>query len=140
MSRPRCVFDTNVLISALLSPSGLPLRLLRHVLEEADLLMSAAALDELASRLQRPKFDAYVAAEDRDAFVRTLRRRAERVVVGTVVTACSDPDDNHILALAVDDRADVLVTGDRKHLLPLHPFRGIQILAPRELADRIGIL
>src|SRR3989337_81451 len=49
-----------------------------------------------------------------------------------------DPDDSKVLACAVAGKADVIVTGDRKHLLPLNNFRGIPILSPADFLDRIG--
>lgn len=49
-----------------------------------------------------------------------------------------DPDDAKVLACAVAGKADVIVTGDRKHLLPLGNFRGIPILSPADFLDRIS--
>jgi predicted nucleic acid-binding protein len=54
--------------------------------------------------------------------------RPERVDAVT-----GDPDDDVILAHAVESGADVLVTGDRKHLLPLDEHRGVRLLAPQAL-------
>lgn len=42
-----------------------------------------------------------------------------------------DPADDEILACAVGIGADVLATGDRQHLLPLGPHRGVRILTPQ---------
>jgi predicted nucleic acid-binding protein len=50
--------------------------------------------------------------------------------VTTIVTACRDPDDDKILALAVSGQADIIITGDAD-LLVLDPFQGVRILAPR---------
>jgi len=47
-----------------------------------------------------------------------------------------DPDDEEILACAVDGRADLIVSGDR-HLLALGAFRGIPILSPRDFLARL---
>jgi hypothetical protein len=44
-----------------------------------------------------------------------------------------DPDDDLILACAIDARVDVLVSGDRKHLLPIGTHQGIRIIAPQAL-------
>lgn len=44
-----------------------------------------------------------------------------------------DPDDDLILACAVEARADVLVSGDRRHLLPLGVHRGVRIVTPQTL-------
>lgn len=47
------------------------------------------------------------------------------------IEECRDPKDNKILEVAVEGKADVIVTGD-KDLLVLHPFRGIPIIGPAE--------
>ncbi len=44
-----------------------------------------------------------------------------------------DPADDAILACAVAEGADVLVTGDRRHLLPLGEHHGVRIITPQAL-------
>jgi len=44
-----------------------------------------------------------------------------------------DPDDDLILACAVAARVEVLVSGDRRHLLPLGEHRGVRIITPQAL-------
>jgi len=53
------------------------------------------------------------------------------------ITGSSDQDDNMILELAVASQASCIITGDKKHLLTLHPFRGIPVLSA---ASIIGLL
>lgn len=50
-----------------------------------------------------------------------------------VEPASGDPDDDVILACAVAAGVRVLVSGDRKHLLPLAEHRGVRILTPQAL-------
>ncbi|MCA1681127.1 MAG: PIN family protein, partial [Actinobacteria bacterium] len=50
---------------------------------------------------------------------------------GPAVTG--EPADDAILACAVAEGADVLVTGDRRHLLPLSSHGGLRIVAPQAL-------
>ena len=139
MPDARCVLDTNVVISAVLNPAGLPNRLVAHVFEHGTVLVSEALLDELRSRIMRPKFDPYVSVPDRERIVALFARRGERIAVTSIATESIDPDDNAVLALALDGKADVIVSGDRKHVLPLHPYRGIAVLTPRDAATRFGI-
>lgn len=136
---PRAVIDTNVLISAALNAGGLPMRVVSHVVGSGALLVSDATLQELTSRLARPKFDRYLTADERSRFVEFARARAERVRVTASVSDSDDPDNNALLALALDGRADAFVTGDKRHLLPLHPWRGIPVVTPREFAERTGL-
>lgn len=49
-----------------------------------------------------------------------------------------DPADDAILASAVEAAADVLVTGDRKHLLPLGEHGGVRIMTPQALLSELG--
>jgi predicted nucleic acid-binding protein len=50
-----------------------------------------------------------------------------------VAAVTGDPDDDEILAAAIEADADVLVTGDRTHLLPLGEHKGVRIVAPQAL-------
>ncbi|HEY6058642.1 MAG TPA: putative toxin-antitoxin system toxin component, PIN family [Candidatus Limnocylindrales bacterium] len=116
----RAVLDVNVLISALLSPTGTPARLLlAWQAGEFELVVSRALLAELARALAYPKLRRLVPAADADAFVAWLERSASLAPDPDRPPALSsvDPGDDYLLALAADQRA-VLVTGDR-HLLAL---------------------
>lgn len=62
---------------------------------------------------------------------------AERIELTAHVAACRDPQDDHVLALVVSGRADLIVTGDAD-LLVLDPFRGIPILTPKAFLDGAG--
>ena len=49
-----------------------------------------------------------------------------------------DPKDNPIVSTAVAARADYLVTGDRRHLLPLCSYEGVQIVSVRAFLELLG--
>ena len=49
----------------------------------------------------------------------------------------NDADDDHVIAAAVTARAEFIVTGDRRHLLPIGTHHGIAIVTAREVVDRI---
>jgi putative PIN family toxin of toxin-antitoxin system len=129
--RPRVVVDNNALVSRLLIPESVPGRAVRKAVDEAQLLVSEATLEELADVLARPKFDPYVSIADRQEFLRLLGRVVELVPITFTVRACRDPKDDKFLDLAINGRADLIVTGD-KDLLELNPFRGIPIVTPAE--------
>ena len=131
----RIVADTNLLISRLLVPQSVPARAVRKAVDEGQLLVSDATLEELAGVLSRAKFDPYVSLEDRQAFIRVLNRIAERVIVTAPIQACRDPKDDKFLEVALHGQVKVILTGDRD-LLALHPFRGIDILSPRGYLER----
>jgi predicted nucleic acid-binding protein len=56
-------------------------------------------------------------------------RQSEIIEIRSSITACRDPDDNMFLNLAIDGKADVILTRD-PDLLILHPFNNIPILYP----------
>jgi putative PIN family toxin of toxin-antitoxin system len=60
------------------------------------------------------------------------------VEVSSNIKAISYPDeDNRILECAVDGKADFIVTGDTKHILPLKEYSGIKILSPSEFLKHL---
>ena len=125
----RVVFDTNVVISAMLLPLSIPRRALDRAMREGRPLLSAATTTELNEVIHLPKFDKYLSEEERIEFLTTLVHEAELVNVVETVTDCRDPRDNKFLELAVSGRATHIVTGD-SDLLVLHPFRGIIVVSP----------
>lgn len=54
---------------------------------------------------------------------------AELVHIAERIAVCRDPKDDKFLELAVNGKADVIVSGDAD-LLVLNPFRGITIVPP----------
>jgi len=133
--RARVVVDNNALVSRLLIPDLVPGRAVRKAADEAQLLVSEATLEELADVLARPKFDPYVSIAERQEFIRLLGRIAELVPITFTVRACRDPKDDRFLELAINGRADLIVTGDRD-LLELNPFQDIPIITPAEYLER----
>jgi putative PIN family toxin of toxin-antitoxin system len=55
----------------------------------------------------------------------------QQVFVTTKVSVCRDPKDGKLLELAIDGRADLIITGD-KDLLVLNPFEGVPIVTPMD--------
>ena len=111
----RVVFDTNVVVSALLFEHG-RLRWLRVVwgARQCTPLMSTATCDELLKVLKYPKFG--LASADREELLGEYLPFAETVEVAEGVhaqPAATDPDDQKFLDLAMVGRAGLLVTGDR---------------------------
>jgi putative PIN family toxin of toxin-antitoxin system len=125
----RIVVDTNVLVSRLILPDSVPAQALRRAELEARLLVSEATMYELADILSRPKLDRYVSLEDRKSFVQRLGQIAEFVAIIQLVRECRDPRDDKFLEVALNGRADVIITGDAD-LLGMHPWREIAILSP----------
>ena len=131
----RVVVDTNVLISAVLRPRGAP----RAVVEATraaggSLLFSDETIEELRTRIQRPKFDRYVSREDRAVYVAQLEAVAEWVSIAGAKLGCRDLDDDKLLETALMGRASCIVSGD-EDLLTMSPFHGIPVVKPADFRD-----
>ena len=127
--RERIVVDTNCLLSRLLLADTSPARAVRKAVDSSLLLVSEATMEELADVLGRSRFDRYVSLEDRQQFLRLLGRIAELVTIIYAVRECRDPEDDKFLEVALNGRADVILT-DHRDLLELDPWRGVEILSP----------
>lgn len=134
---PRYVFDTNVIISALLIENSTSGQAFFAAHDSGEVLVSLPLLTELSEVLARPKFDRYVARADRARFLESLIRETTLIEVTEVIQVCRDPKDDMILELAVAGEAACIVSGD-KDLLILSPFRDITILPPREFLAVVG--
>jgi putative PIN family toxin of toxin-antitoxin system len=134
----RLALDTNVWISAFLTPGGVCEKLVRapadgscrfltcrSVLGEIDRVMT----DKLD--LPRPMVDERIRYVISHCLVVEPRKRL------AVVPHCEA--DNRVLECAVEGRASFLVTGDKEHLLPLGRFQGVEIVTPRRMVDLLGL-
>jgi len=127
----RFVFDTNVIISAVLFNNSVPGQAFIRALDHGRILVSKALVRELSRVLGRDRFDRYVTREERDAFLSSLIRESSLIEISQAVQVCRDPEDDQILELAVNGNATYIVTGDAD-LLVLNPFRGIEVVTPAE--------
>ena len=136
----RLVFDTNIIISALLW-HGAPRHLLHFAHSSAvQLYTSLPLLLELDEVLRRDKFlarlqEAQVTADDLLLGFAALATTVEPLAITPVVL--SDPDDDNVLACALAAQADVVVSGDR-HLLQMGAYSAIPILPADVLIDQMG--
>ncbi len=136
----RLVLDTNVVTSALLW-RGVPYQLLQAVRQHGNLQLysSAALLEELADVLKRPSLVKQLATIDKQAadVVQDYVSALEIISAAPLAQpACRDPDDDHVLALALAAQADLVVSGDQD-LLVLGQFEGISIVTAREALQRL---
>lgn len=129
----RVVLDTNIIVSAWIS-IGAERAVLNHARRRHfDLVMPQVVVDELREVMPR-KF--YWSLRQVEHSLRVLLEVGQLVSTPTRLDVIQGEDaDNQILACAVEHGADYLVTGDRKHLLPIGEFEGVRILrAPEFLA------
>jgi len=126
----RVVFDTNVIISAL-TFDGTPRRLLnlaRH--GRFQLILSPFILKE-TSKVLTKKFG----WEEKEVVIaiQKLSEIADVIEPNAQINAIKSHEaDNRILECGISGAADIIVTGDTKHILPIKNYQGIQILSPLE--------
>ncbi|MYB63829.1 putative toxin-antitoxin system toxin component, PIN family [Candidatus Poribacteria bacterium] len=125
------VLDTNQHISAIIRPDGNPAQILQFWRVGAiELAISPAMLDEFQRVVRRPRIQQKynLSDDDIDEYVEMLREFAIVVSGSITVNAVpDDPDDNIIIACAIEAEADVIISGDR-HLLTLGSYQEIPIV------------
>lgn len=140
----RVLLDTNLLVSGFLSQGGLP----RQLLDAAragrfELCTSEHLLSELQRVLGYPKLaDRLTRAQTSAEFIVT-QLRALAVVAHTTAEVPrvidTDPDDDYVLAAGLVSRADLIVSGDARDVLPLVSYQGIPIVTARQAWERLGL-
>lgn len=131
----RCVFDTNVLVSALIFPdanSGKALQLARR---EGRLFFSFQTAMELREVLNRTRFRKYFTVEDTAAFLGQLMEGVDWIEPEIRLRVCRDPKDDKFLELALSAKATHIVTGDLD-LLVLDPYESVRIVSPRDFLQQ----
>ena len=127
----RVVIDTGVIISASLVPEGTSFKALLYALSHGIPLISVDTHEELHRVLNKKKFAGKILESYKTIVRNTLQQRAEFILISSTFTICRDPNDDIFLQLAIDGKADVILTRD-PDLLELHPFQGIPILNPSD--------
>jgi uncharacterized protein len=136
------VVETNVLLSAALSPNGAAAQLVDLLLAEAQIVFSEQTFAELKSRLWKPKFDRYITMERRHSLLHDFNAVALWVDVSAQIASVRhsrDATDDAFIHVALAVGALRLVTGD-DDLLCLDPIAGInvRIVTPRRALEEIG--
>jgi putative PIN family toxin of toxin-antitoxin system len=132
----RVVADTNVLVSALLFGGSSEQIFLAGLRGEIQLITSLPLLNELERVLKKKfKLDTGLVGE----ILEEVKDVMEIVETISRIDVISHPEeDNRVLECAIDGRAEIIVTGDTKHILPLREYRGIKILSPSEFRKRLS--
>ncbi len=136
--KPRVLCDTNILVSAFIA-GGPPSRVIESAIDERIELVIAIPVIEELERVLTVKLGL-----DRDwvgEIVALLRELASAEVappVRTPAAITADADDDLILACAVLGKAHVLVSGDRRHLLPVREHEGVRIVTAQTLLAELS--
>jgi putative PIN family toxin of toxin-antitoxin system len=135
------VLDTNILVAATLSPFGASFQILAMIPQRRfDLLLSVPLMLEYEEVLKRDDMRAqsHLTVEEVDVLLDML------AAVGTPYIPSfqwrpqlPDPDDEMILELAVNARADAIVTVNTQDFLPAAGAFGVEVLRPGEFLRRL---
>ena len=128
--KPRVVIDTNVLVSGL-TFKGQP----REVLDlawkgEIEVYISSFILKELTGTLKK---DFGWSNEQIKNTIQRINAKTISIRPKIKVSVVKEKDDdNRILECAIKGNVQYLISGDKKHLLPLKEYQGIKILSPAQ--------
>jgi uncharacterized protein len=126
------VYDTNVIVSAILKPGSIPASLVALAMEGAvRLFLTQEILEEYREVLKRPKFG--FDSSTVDTFLNDLEKACQMVYPTKRVRRALDEPDNRFLECAKVAKAHYLVTGNKKHF-PFPEFKGTKIVSPAEFA------
>ncbi len=131
----RVILDTNVLLSALLSPLGAPAKLLDAWERKAfTLVASQPLIAELREVAARPFFRARLHASTAELLAAGVRDFSFYCRDLSASIIAPDPKDSYLLAMAEASRAEFLVTGD-KGLLALRRHSSTRIVTPAAMLE-----
>lgn len=128
--KPKVVIDTNVFISGL-NFRGNPREILDLMRREMiEVFISPFIFDEIERVLEE---DFGWEKKQIEKTIKMIKSRAVEVQPKTEVTIIKEKeDDNRIIECAVEGKVQYIITGDKRHLLPIKEYRRIKILSPAE--------
>ena len=129
----RVVADTNVIVSGLLNPYGIPAEILRLLLAgELIPIYDARIISEYREVLYRPKFKFNI--ESINVLVKEIEVIGSLVLPVSIKSSLPDPDDNIFLEAAIAGDAKIIITGNKSHF-PKKLCSGINVFSPSEFID-----
>ena len=135
----KVVLDTNVLISALISPHNPPDLILQSRLAgDFELLTSEEQLEEIRRVSRYAHLQPYLQPHRVGLIINRMRSLATIVEPGALISEeALDPDDNFLIAICEAGSANNLVTGDqRAGLLERKHIGATEILTAAQFAER----
>ena len=110
----RVVLDTNIIVSAMLVPSGTQAAVLLLALRgDIALYVSSPVLAEYAEVLRRPRFK--LQPLQVETVMASIRRVAHLIEPAQTLSISTHESDNRFLECAAAAEADYLVTGNARH-------------------------
>lgn len=133
----RIIIDTNLQISFIISKNYRPLDFLLYS-GNARFLFSTALINEIDQTIKKPKLKKYFHSNAMNEMLLVFEPYVNLVTVNSVVDICRDSNDNFLLELAKDSKADYLLTGD-KDLLELKKFGKTRIITIKDFLSEMKI-
>ena len=132
--QPIVVYDTNILISGMVW-GGIPYDCLKLAMtDRVDGVTCTEILAEfdekLTTKLEYPRFRTSRIVTRLLGFLRMVK------ITNQLKDVTTDPDDNKIIECAVVGDATHIVTGDKRHLLPLRNYQGIHIVTATDFLEQ----
>lgn len=126
----RACIDTNVWISGIVF-GGAPAKIVQLAFEKKFVVVTSRAILKEVERILEIKFEVPI------THINRLSYRITQIAdvfepPGELKVIDADPDDDVILETAVIGNARYLVSGDKKHMLPLQRYGHVKIISPRE--------
>ena len=132
----KVVLDTNVLVSAFLSPFGGPSQILQLIsLGKLTLLLDQRIFQEYRDVLARKRF--HIPSELRNRILEKLSEKALWITPEPVTLHLPDSEDCKFVEAAISGKADALITGNIKHF-PVSQIGSVRIFLPSEFLKHIA--
>jgi len=135
MKNKKVILDTNLWISFLITKNHTEIDSL--IFEgKVKLIFSTELIDEFLTVTSRPKFNKIFNKQDVENLLKIFDSFGKLIKVKQEIIACRDPKDNFLLSLAVESKADFLVTGD-SDLLTMKKIKNTKIVTWRVFTDSL---
>ena len=135
MTKKKIILDTNIWISFLISND---FNRIENLLEKniITLLYSERLIIEIDNVINRPKFRKYFSKESIKLLFELIDKQGLLISIESKIMLCRDEKDNFLLDLAIDGKADYLITGD-KDLLILKKIENTEIITITDFISRL---
>ncbi len=135
MKRKKVILDTNLWISFLITQNYTKID---YLIAEGKikLIFSHELIEEFITVASRPKFKNIFNAADIEKLLELFDYYGKLIKVNIEINKCRDPKDNFLLSLAVESKADYLVTGD-SDLLILKKIKKTKILSWNDFKNEL---
>jgi len=132
----KVVLDTNIFLSALLFPKSKPAKIVELARDRKFILIISRFFIEEIKKNLVVKFDYSESLSNK--LINEILKYAEIVEPGQKIAIIKEKkSDNRILECAVAAKADYLVSGDKKHILPPKKIRRVKIVSATEFITKV---